>query len=628
MARRGPTSQSKPTGRKNQEVVDAAEAAGARTPQQVLEFAAKEAASGRASWNQQCQRFVRTAIGAGGGARSASIAWSEADYKHAGDRNPPAGALVYWTGGSKGFGHAAISDGKGNIYTTHVGGRVRLMPLSSLDGGKLRYEGWSEDTNNVRVPGLKAGTAMTAAPARGDTSTSTNTTTGPSSSVRFDVGPEATKLDEKELASRYGVQAAFYNSDPSLKKLIEQATKEQWSEQRFQAELTNTPWYQKHTASQRTWQALVTSDPREANLRVNQAQDQVTTAAQGLGIDMDPDDARALGHTAAVNGWDAAKIEQTLRASDGFRGQNAATRAWNTIVTTDPREANRQVNVRQDSVTTMARSMGIKLPPEDARRLAHNAAVNGWDDAKIEQQLRESKGFTQQTAPGRDFNALVMQDPREANRQVNQKQDAVTLLAQQLGVKLDPAAARALAHESLTKGMDEAQVRAAVAKAYKPGGDPSGLAGQTMDQLRRMSQDYVVPLSDATLSKWTGQVLGGQQSVEDFTAYVKKQAAGLFPEMTDELDRGMTVRDYLNPYAETAGRMLDIDPNTVDWADPKWSQAVFSQTPDGKRSVQTLAQWGNTLRKDTRYGFDSSDGAIKQSAELTGAISKTFGGRG
>lgn len=38
----------------------------------------------------------------------------------------PAGALLWWTGGSKGFGHVGISDGKGNILATDLPNENRM----------------------------------------------------------------------------------------------------------------------------------------------------------------------------------------------------------------------------------------------------------------------------------------------------------------------------------------------------------------------------------------------------------------------------------------------------------------------------------------------------------------------
>ena len=89
----------------------------------------------------------------------ASTAWRNANDRHR-DRNPPRGAAVYWTGGSRGFGHIAISLGRGRIRSTDAGGsgRVATRTIGWFDRNwtSLRYAGWSWDINEVTIPHRKA----------------------------------------------------------------------------------------------------------------------------------------------------------------------------------------------------------------------------------------------------------------------------------------------------------------------------------------------------------------------------------------------------------------------------------------------------------------------------------------
>lgn len=120
----------------------------------VVSRAAQYARGGTNFGVGKCQTFVRSCYGSPGGAASAAAAWSAAKYKHPGDANPPAGASVFWVGGSRGYGHVAVSAGGGSIYSTDVKapGRVALTTISWLNQhwGSLRYVGWSEDNNGIR----------------------------------------------------------------------------------------------------------------------------------------------------------------------------------------------------------------------------------------------------------------------------------------------------------------------------------------------------------------------------------------------------------------------------------------------------------------------------------------------
>lgn len=90
----------------------------------------------------------------------ATAQWEAAKYKHAGDRNPPAGAPVSWTGGSKGHGHSALSLGGGKIRTIdqQSSGKTSDVPLDEIerDWG-LTYKGWHEDLGDVRLSYLVNG---------------------------------------------------------------------------------------------------------------------------------------------------------------------------------------------------------------------------------------------------------------------------------------------------------------------------------------------------------------------------------------------------------------------------------------------------------------------------------------
>ncbi|HEY9409317.1 MAG TPA: hypothetical protein VIQ30_22710 [Pseudonocardia sp.] len=99
-----------------------------------------------------CLKFVRSCFDIAAVYRSAAIAWAAAQHRHPGDRNPPPGVPMWWTGGASGHGHVAISLGGGRFRSTDVprSGRVGNSSLDTFTWPH-RYVGWSEDINGVRV---------------------------------------------------------------------------------------------------------------------------------------------------------------------------------------------------------------------------------------------------------------------------------------------------------------------------------------------------------------------------------------------------------------------------------------------------------------------------------------------
>lgn len=86
----------------------------------------------------------------------ATEAWDKAERKHRTNsgKHCPRNVPVWWTGGSAGHGHVALSVGNGHCISTDAAGpgknaKVRIDDLTSRWG--LNFRGWSEDINGVRV---------------------------------------------------------------------------------------------------------------------------------------------------------------------------------------------------------------------------------------------------------------------------------------------------------------------------------------------------------------------------------------------------------------------------------------------------------------------------------------------
>lgn len=85
----------------------------------------------------------------------AATAWRNTNDPHPGDRFPPRGAMAYWSGGSQGYGHIAVSVGGGWVRSTDAGGRGRVATVEIGWPGEawgLPYAGWAWDVNEITIP--------------------------------------------------------------------------------------------------------------------------------------------------------------------------------------------------------------------------------------------------------------------------------------------------------------------------------------------------------------------------------------------------------------------------------------------------------------------------------------------
>jgi hypothetical protein len=121
---------------------------------EAIAFAQKEHTKRSEDWHQMCFRFTRKACGVGPSGvpkDSALKAFKRTKTRHK-EGMPPRGAPVFW-GGSE-FGHAALSDGDGYVYSNDFVrkgqiDRVAITAITKRWG--LTYLGWTEDINGTPV---------------------------------------------------------------------------------------------------------------------------------------------------------------------------------------------------------------------------------------------------------------------------------------------------------------------------------------------------------------------------------------------------------------------------------------------------------------------------------------------
>lgn len=127
-----------------------------RTPAEAIAIARSWCLSRRFVGVGQCLRTVRQYYAVPSKYGTAAASWFAADHKHfASDgRDVPRGAPVYWTGGSRGAGHVAISVGGGVCLSTDwkEPGRIDYANINDITSHwNIDFKGWSREVNDVVV---------------------------------------------------------------------------------------------------------------------------------------------------------------------------------------------------------------------------------------------------------------------------------------------------------------------------------------------------------------------------------------------------------------------------------------------------------------------------------------------
>lgn len=145
--------------------------------------------------------------------------------------------------------------------------------------------------------------------------------------------PEAVKpkLNEKELAERYGLTSALINSSKELKSLFKKAVSGQWSGDRFQASLRNTKWWKTQSSDLRKYITQKYSDPATHDQKWKSTRytanrlaveagwgDQINKKGQSTDLLVE------ITYKMMALGWSEARAQDWLASRVPISGPNAA----------------------------------------------------------------------------------------------------------------------------------------------------------------------------------------------------------------------------------------------------------------------------------------------------------------
>lgn len=263
--------------------------------------------------------------------------------------------------------------------------------------------------------------------------------------------------------------------------------------------------------------------------------------------------------------------------------------------------------------------------------ILQKAAKEGWDIDRLQGAVYATNWYKTHAAVTRTFDSQTKLDPATQQRQIMAQADDILAQSRRAGITLDHTTLAKLAWTSLRYGWSGQQLTNAILAQGKMdlSGKTAGGALTTVDALKEQASQYLVPVSDQTLAKWTKDIAAGNLTEQDFTGYLKEQAKSLFPGLATAIDSGVTVAHYVDPYKQIAAQTLEVPPEQVNFMDPKWGKALFQTDPKtGARTSMSLADWQNTLRTDPVYGYDKTSQARSTAADLTTQLAKEFGAIG
>lgn len=260
------------------------------------------------------------------------------------------------------------------------------------------------------------------------------------------------------------------------------------------------------------------------------------------------------------------------------------------------------------------------------------AAVNGWDQGRVDGALQETNWWKTNGTAVRQFQQLQGTDPASAAAQVGIMRNTILSQAEGLGVQLSDDQINNLATQATQFQWDSATIDQELRGSYSApgaGGTNSGGAAEIEAAIRNVGGQYLNPMSQDAINYLTTAAVHSGQDATAATAELQnnlgKQAALRFPWMAQAINSGMTPKQFLDPYTQQAAKTLSISPDSIDWTSPKWQGALLQTSPDGSSVPVNSDQFNKNLMQNDSFGYSKTQPAIDQAYSTIHTLAQTFG---
>lgn len=261
-----------------------------------------------------------------------------------------------------------------------------------------------------------------------------------------------------------------------------------------------------------------------------------------------------------------------------------------------------------------------------------NVVQSGKGAAGLEPALEATTFWNNTKGSARAFYAR-QHDPTQAAdvaADIAQQTQAVTKMAQTLGINIDPQRASAIAESYLRYGWTQQDLQSALAAEwhYDPSSKDQAAIVGTMKQ---DAKGWLVPLSDQAIQSWGASIMNGTSTEDQFKQYLRDNAKSMFPSLSALIDAhagdpNFDVSTYADPYRQHAANILGVNIDDVDLSDPKWRRALDQIDPKtNQRRIMTLDEWDSTLKSDPQYGYDKTSGAVNSALDFAKSFASSLG---
>lgn len=228
-----------------------------------------------------------------------------------------------------------------------------------------------------------------------------------------------------------------------------------------------------------------------------------------------------------------------------------------------------------------------------------DADARGLSPGAVQLAIENSTWWKTHSATIRDYHTLAQTDPASFWQAVQQKADHITDMAAKMGLDMTPEQIYEAAKAAIYYGWDDASLQRSI--VYQGGGTFSNRS-TAQSRVKQLAADYFIPLAPEQVSDWTSKISSGQYTEKNFTAQLQSWAKEMYPHLSQQIDSGLTLKDYSQPYVQQIASLLEINPNNINMAtDPRFRQVIDFVDSSGNHRAMSLTESERYLKSQPEW---------------------------
>ncbi len=250
------------------------------------------------------------------------------------------------------------------------------------------------------------------------------------------------------------------------------------------------------------------------------------------------------------------------------------------------------------------------------------AGYDRVDPAILTSRVMNTNWWRSRSDAQRQYEQLANSDPAALERMRQAKRAEIWDLAAQFGV---PASAVGpLTENALKFGMSEAQIKDFLStQVTHDATRGTNLVNTLYDQMHKYAGDYGVKIDDETALDFARKVMAGEMTDQDAVGFFKDRAKEAYWWIGDQLEKGITTKQYFEPVRQTIAQTLELSPDSIDLFDPKYRDVIMRVEDNGNvrgMNLTEAADWARS-QEDWKKTKNASDAAY----DTVGQLAKMFG---